>query len=67
MPPRSDIEAMDQSTILYVIYRMVSAQQTNLVHETVEHFQNDAIFHPGVYSSYKGLLMVNHWKLCITA
>ena len=30
MPPRSDIEAMDRPTVLYVIYRMVSAQQTNL-------------------------------------
>ena len=33
---RSDIEAMDQPTILYMIYRMVSAQQTFL-HETAEH------------------------------
>ena len=30
MPPRSDIEAMDQPTVLYVIYRMVSVQQKNL-------------------------------------
>ena len=28
--PRLDIEAMDQPTVLYKIYRMVSAQQTNL-------------------------------------
>ena len=30
MLPRSDIEAMDRPTVLYVIYRMVSAQQTKL-------------------------------------
>ena len=30
MQPRLDIEAMDRPTILYMIYRMVSAQQTNL-------------------------------------
>ena len=30
MPPRSDIEAMDRPTVLYVIYRMVCAQQPNL-------------------------------------
>ena len=30
MPSKSDIEAMDRPTVLYVIYRMVSAQQTNL-------------------------------------
>ena len=30
MPPRSDIEAMDRPTVLFIIYRMVSAQQTNL-------------------------------------
>ena len=38
MPPRSDIEAMDQPTILYMIYRMVSVQQTFFLHETAEHF-----------------------------
>ena len=30
MLPRSDIEAMDRPTVLYVKYRMVSVQQTNL-------------------------------------
>ena len=30
MLPRSDIEAMDRPTVLYVIYRMVSLQQANL-------------------------------------
>ena len=55
MLPRSDIEAMDRPTVLYVIYRMVSAQQTNLLRETAEYFQNDAIFHSEVYSTYIGL------------
>ena len=46
MPPRSDIVAMDQPTILYVIYRMVSVQQTNLSErrETAEHFQKMPFF-----------------------
>ena len=30
MPPRSDIEAIDLPTVLHIIYRMVSVQQTNL-------------------------------------
>lgn len=30
MQPRSDIEAIGRLTILYMLYRMVSAQQTNL-------------------------------------
>ena len=30
MPLRSDIEAMNRPTVLYVIYRMVSVEQTNL-------------------------------------
>ena len=30
MPPRLDIEAMDRPTVLYIIYSLVSAQQTNL-------------------------------------
>ena len=30
MPLRSDIEAMDQPTVLYVIYCMVSVQKANL-------------------------------------
>ena len=29
MPPRSYIEAMDRPTVLYILYTMVSAQQTN--------------------------------------
>ena len=31
MPPRSYIEAMDRPTVLYILYTMVSAQQTNLL------------------------------------
>ena len=30
MPPRSYIEAMDRPTVLYILYTMVSAHQTNL-------------------------------------
>ena len=30
MPSRSYIEAMDRPTVLYILYTMVSAQQTNL-------------------------------------
>ena len=30
MPPRLDVEAMDLPSILYMIYRVVSAQQKNL-------------------------------------
>ena len=38
MAPRSDIEAMDRPNVLYVIYRMVSAQQTNLLRKTAGYF-----------------------------
>ena len=31
MPPRSYIEAMDRPTVLYILYTMVSVQQTNLL------------------------------------
>ena len=31
MLPRSYIEAMDRPTVLYILYTMVSAQQTNLL------------------------------------
>ena len=52
MLPRLDIEAMDQPTILYMIHLMVSAQQTNLLRETAEHFRKDAIFHSEVDMPY---------------
>ena len=32
-------------TILYMIYRMVSAQQTTFLCEMAEHFRKDTIFH----------------------
>ena len=42
MPPRSYIEAMDRPTVLYILYTMVSVQQTNLLPKKPS--QNDAIF-----------------------
>ena len=48
MLPRLDIEAMDLPNILYMIYRMVSAQQTNLFAWDAKYFQHDAIFHSEV-------------------
>ena len=50
MPPRSYIEAVDQPTILYILYTMVSAQQTNLLPKNAS--QNDAIFAQKVYQIY---------------
>ena len=41
MPPRSDIEAIDRPTVLYILYSMINAQQTNLLPENAS--QNDAI------------------------
>ena len=42
MLPRLDIEAVDQPTVLYILYSTVSAQQTNLLPENAS--QNDTIF-----------------------
>ena len=42
MPPRSYIEAMDRPTVSYILYTMVSAQQTNLLPKNAS--RNDAIF-----------------------
>ena len=42
MPPRWYIEAMDRPTLLYILYTMVSAQQTNLLPKNAS--RNDAIF-----------------------
>ena len=36
MQPRSDIEAMDLPTTLYIIYHMVSVQQMNILRETAK-------------------------------
>ena len=47
MPPRSYIEAMDRPTELYIIYTMVSGQQTNLLPKKAS--RNDAIFAQKVY------------------
>ena len=50
MPPRSYIEDMDLPTVLYIIYTMVSAQQTNLLPKNAS--RNDAIFAQKVYRIY---------------
>ena len=50
MPPRSCIEAMDLPTVLYILYTMVSAQQTNLLPKNAS--GNDAIFAQKVYRIY---------------
>ena len=41
MPPRSYIEAMDRPIVLYILYTMVSVQQTNLLPRNAS--QNDTI------------------------
>ena len=50
MAPRSYIEAMDRPTVLYILYTMVSAQQTNLLPKNA--LRNDAIFAQIVYRIY---------------
>ena len=48
MPPRSDIEAIDQPTVLYILYSMISVQQTNLLPENFpeqRHFSQKLIWH----------------------
>ncbi len=50
MLPRSYIETMDRPTVLYILYNMVGAQQTNLLPKTAS--QNDAIFAQKVYRIY---------------
>ena len=47
MPLRSYIEAMDRPTVLYILYTMVSAQQTNLLPKNAS--RNDTIFAQKVY------------------
>ena len=42
MPPRSDIEARDRLTVLYILYSTISVQQAKLLPENAS--QNDAIF-----------------------
>ena len=50
MPPRSYIEAMDWPTVLYILYTMVSAQQTNLLPKNAA--RNDTIYAQKVYRTY---------------
>ena len=50
MPPRSYIEAMDRPTVLYILYTMVNAQQTNLLPKN--NLRNDAIYAQKVYRIY---------------
>ena len=50
MLPRSYIEAMDRPTVLYILYTMVSAQQTNVLPKNAS--RNDAIFAQKVYRIY---------------
>ena len=52
MPPRSYIEAIDRPTVIYILYTMVSAQQTNLLPKNAS--RNDAIFTQKVYRIYAG-------------
>ena len=35
MPPKSDIKAINQPTVLYILYSTISVQQTNLLPENV--------------------------------
>ena len=42
MPPRLYIEGMDRPTVLYILYILVSEQQTNLLPKNAS--RNDAIF-----------------------
>ena len=51
MPLRSDIEAIDRPTVLYILYSTISAQQTNLLPENAS--QNDTIFPKSRYRIYQ--------------
>ena len=48
--PRLWTMAMDRPTVLYILYTMVSAQQTNLLPKNAS--RNDAIFAQKVYRIY---------------
>ena len=50
MPLRSYIEAMDRPTIFYILYTILSAQQTNLLSKNAS--RNDTIFAQKVYRIY---------------
>ena len=49
MPPRSDIEAIDRPTVLYILYSMIGAQQTNLLPEKLP---KTALFFPKIDIAY---------------
>ena len=51
MPSRSDIEAIDQPTVLSILYSTISVQQTNLLSENAS--QNDTIFPKSRYHIYQ--------------
>ena len=51
MPLRSDIEAIDRPTVLYILYSAISAQQMNPLPEYAS--QNDAIFPKSRYGIYQ--------------
>ena len=50
MPPRSYVEVMYLPTVLYILYTMVSAQQTYLLPKNA--LRNDTIFAQKVYRIY---------------
>ena len=71
MPLRLYILAMDRPTVLYILYTMVSVQQTNLLPKNVS--QNDAIFCPKSISDIcnhfgilKFLWLCNHHGIYVT-
>ena len=54
MLPRSDIEAIDQPTVLYILYSTLSVQQTKRLRENAS--QNNTIFHKRRY----GIIISDH-------
>ena len=54
MLPRSDIEAIDRPTVLYILYSTISAQQTNLLPENAS--QHDTIFPKSGHGIYQTAL-----------
>ena len=62
MPPRLDVEAVDRPTVIYILYSMMSAQQTNLLHENASQkcdFSQKSISHISDY-----LVMLKFLWLC---
>ena len=51
MPLRSDIEAIEQSTVLSILYSTISAQQMNLLPENPS--QNNTTFPKSRYAIYQ--------------